>query len=113
MAKELELAYPHTLDSPLKRTARLPSVDILRGIAMVVMALDHTRDWFSNSAALFDPLDLSRTTPELFFTRWITHFCVRFLSSWPVLVLICLESRAEPNRACEIPRNSRAVVHRS
>ncbi len=42
---------------------------------MVVMALDHTRDWFSNSAALFDPLDLSRTTPELFFTRWITHFC--------------------------------------
>ncbi len=75
MAKELELAYPHTLDSPLKRTARLPSVDILRGIAMVVMALDHTRDWFSNSTALFDPLDLSRTTPELFFTRWITHFC--------------------------------------
>jgi uncharacterized membrane protein len=42
---------------------------------MVVMALDHTRDWFSNSAALFDPLDLSRNTPELFFTRWITHFC--------------------------------------
>src|SRR5258708_34671034 len=75
MAKELELAHSHTLDSPLKRTARLPAVDILRGIAMVVMALDHTRDWFSNSTALFDPLDLSRTTPELFFTRCITHFC--------------------------------------
>ena len=52
---------------------RLDSVDVLRGLVMVVMALDHTRDYFSN--ARFDPLDLARTTPALFFTRWITHFC--------------------------------------
>jgi uncharacterized membrane protein len=53
--------------------ARLAGVDILRGLVMVIMALDHTRDFFSN--ATFDPTDLSQTTPWLFFTRWITHFC--------------------------------------
>jgi uncharacterized membrane protein len=42
---------------------------------MVIMALDHTRDFFSNSANLFDPTDLTHTSPMLFFTRWITHFC--------------------------------------
>ena len=40
---------------------------------MILMALDHTRDYFSD--AHFNPLDLSQTTPALFFTRWITHFC--------------------------------------
>src|ERR1035437_4086220 len=55
--------------------ARLQSVDIVRGIVMVIMALDHTRHFLSNSEYLFDPTDLSRTTPLLFFTRWITHFC--------------------------------------
>jgi uncharacterized membrane protein len=55
------------------RSRRVDSVDVLRGLVMIVMALDHTRDYFSG--ARFDPLDLARTTPALFFTRWITHFC--------------------------------------
>jgi uncharacterized membrane protein len=54
-------------------TPRLDAVDLLRGVVMVVMALDHVRDFVSN--ARFDPSDLDRTTPELFATRWITHFC--------------------------------------
>jgi uncharacterized membrane protein len=55
------------------RSSRLNSVDLLRGIAMVVMALDHTWDFFHN--ARFDPLDLSHTTPLLFLARWTTHHC--------------------------------------
>jgi uncharacterized membrane protein len=54
---------------------RIESIDILRGIAMVIMALDHVRDYFHISANTADPLDLSTTTFLLFFTRWITHFC--------------------------------------
>jgi uncharacterized membrane protein len=42
---------------------------------MIIMALDHVRDYFHAGAFLYDPLDLDKTTPVLFFTRWITHFC--------------------------------------
>ncbi len=52
---------------------RLESIDFLRGLVMVIMALDHTRAFFSN--AQFDPTDLTQTNSLLFITRWITHFC--------------------------------------
>lgn len=54
---------------------RVDSIDILRGLVMIIMALDHTRDYFHISAWTQDPLDLATTTPALFLTRWITHFC--------------------------------------
>ena len=54
---------------------RIVSIDIVRGLVMIVMALDHVRDFFHSTALTADPLDLGTTTPVLFFTRWITHFC--------------------------------------
>jgi len=54
---------------------RIDSIDLLRGIVMVIMMLDHTRDFVHSGVLLFDPLDLSKTTTTLFLTRWITHFC--------------------------------------
>lgn len=57
----------------MESAGRIRSVDILRGVIMVIMALDHVRDFYTNVP--FDPLDLDKTGPILFFTRWITHFC--------------------------------------
>lgn len=54
---------------------RIDSIDLLRGLVMIIMALDHTRDYFHISAWTQDPLNLATTTPALFLTRWITHFC--------------------------------------
>jgi uncharacterized membrane protein len=54
---------------------RIQSVDALRGAIMMLMAIDHIRDYVSRSAQQFSPTDLTRTTPAIFFTRWITHFC--------------------------------------
>jgi uncharacterized membrane protein len=54
---------------------RVGSIDILRGLIMIIMALDHTRDFFHNTALTADPLDAATTTPALYFTRWVTHFC--------------------------------------
>ncbi len=58
---------------PTQPRVRLESIDVLRGVIMIVMALDHTRDFFSSSG--LNPTDPATTTIPLFFTRWITHFC--------------------------------------
>ena len=62
--------------------SRLDSIDLLRGIVMVVMVLDHTRDFVHGPAFQYDPTDLTRTSLPIFMTRWITHFCA------PVFVLL-------------------------
>ena len=56
-------------------TARHTALDAVRGAVMVVMALDHVRDFVHVGAMSFQPEDLSRTTPILFLTRWVTHVC--------------------------------------
>lgn len=87
------------LDTPT--TKRIVSIDILRGIVMVIMALDHVRDFFHFSANTADPLAIDGYDLPLFFTRWITHFCA------PIFVLlsgvsIYLQSQRKPLRELAI-----------
>jgi uncharacterized membrane protein len=62
----------------MQRSERLQSIDFLRGLVMILMALDHVREWFTN--APFNPTDLSATTAAYFLTRWATHFCAPVFS---------------------------------
>lgn len=61
------------MSSAAPPSGRIASIDLLRGLVMILMALDHVRDYWSPTA--YNPLDLAQTSPELFLTRWITHFC--------------------------------------
>lgn len=79
---------------------RLESVDLLRGLVMGLMALDHTRHYFSNNA--IDPIDLTQASASLFLTRWITHICA------PVFVLLAgtgaFLSTTRGRTTCELSR---------
>ncbi|HYM95593.1 MAG TPA: heparan-alpha-glucosaminide N-acetyltransferase domain-containing protein, partial [Chitinophagaceae bacterium] len=79
--------------------------DILRGLVMVIMALDHVRDFFfkanvsgGGASVAMDPTNLATTTPALFFTRWITHFCAPvfiFLAGTSVYLMSRKKTRRE------------------
>lgn len=54
---------------------RIESIDLLKGLVMIIMVLDHVRMYFHYSAYEFDPADPTKSTLAIFFTRWVTHFC--------------------------------------
>ncbi len=56
------------------KSERFVALDVLRGLTMVIMALDHSRDFFSLGFVFYAPTDVAITNLEVFFTRWITHF---------------------------------------
>jgi len=60
-------------ETVMSKRVRIEAIDVVRGVIMIFMALDHVRDFFGVPGV--NPTDLSSTTVQLFFTRWITHFC--------------------------------------
>lgn len=84
-------------DSPTVKQ-RIHSIDILRGAVMLIMAIDHSRDFFYFSGPGTDPTNIATTTPILFFTRWITHFCAPtfvFLSGVSAYIAATRRSKSE------------------
>jgi uncharacterized membrane protein len=71
--------YHHTFkvngETDMNTKKRIASIDLLRGMVILLMALDHVRMYFGYGTWYSEPTDLSTTTALLFFTRWITHFC--------------------------------------
>ncbi len=92
---------------------RIPSIDIARGLVMVIMALDHTRDFLHSWSQSNSPLDLSVTTPAIFLTRWITHLCAPafvFLSG--ASAALSLSSAADPIHGMGLPAARRFLLRR-
>jgi uncharacterized membrane protein len=78
---------------------RVESVDLLRGLVMILMALDHTRDFLGVTST--NPTNLAQTTAPLFFTRWITHFCAPaffLLSGTSAYLSLARKSKRELSR---------------
>ena len=77
---------------------RIESIDLLKGLVMVIMALDHTRDYFHFSAFYFDPTDPAQSTLPIFFTRFVTHFCApafSFLAGMSAFIVGKRKSKSE------------------
>src|SRR5919107_1269528 len=75
MISALQPALEKKIRITVKQATRIHSIDLLRGAVMLIMALDHARHIFHTPAMIDEPTNLATTTPMLFFTRWITHFC--------------------------------------
>jgi uncharacterized membrane protein len=92
------LSAAATPASAVERKQRIESVDVARGIVMVLMALDHTRDYLGVAG---DPTDLTRASTALFLTRWITHICAPtffLLTGTGAALSLARKSRGELSR---------------
>ncbi|MCL6259392.1 heparan-alpha-glucosaminide N-acetyltransferase domain-containing protein [Aquiflexum sp. TKW24L] len=77
---------------------RISSIDLVKGLAMLIMALDHVRDYVHAPAFLFDAADPEQTTLAIFFTRWVTHFCApafSFLAGMSAFMISKRKSKKE------------------
>ncbi len=88
---------------------RISSIDTVRGVVMVIMALDHIRDLIHFPSQTFDPTNLATTTVPIFVARWITHFCA------PIFVFLAgtsayFSSQKEDNHLFLIKRGLWLVV---
>jgi uncharacterized membrane protein len=88
----------------VQAAARLRSIDVLRGLVIVLMALDHVRDYFTEIR--FSPLDLSQTNALLFMTRWVTHLCA------PTFIFLAGISAYLLSRRYEVQQLRRFLVTR-
>ena len=87
--------------------SRIASVDVVRGLVMVIMALDHVRELIHVDSLTRDPTDLATTTPAVFFTRWITHLCA------PIFVFLAGTSAyLSAARSGDTPAHRRFLVSR-
>lgn len=84
--------------APAGTRSRIDSIDVLRGVVMVIMALDHVRDFLHAGSQLYSPENLAHTNSILFFTRWITHFCApvfMFLSGVSIYLVMARKGGPE------------------
>ncbi len=89
------------MDKLSENRTRIRSIDLLRGLVMIIMALDHTRDFTHIDGMSGNPLDFATTTPLLFMTRWITHFCAPvfvFLAGTSAYLMGLRKTKAELSR---------------
>jgi len=77
--------------------SRIESLDLLKGLVIVIMAIDHVRDYFHYSSYFFDPTDPTLTNIPLFFTRFITNFCAPAFSFLAGLSALMVGKRKTQN----------------
>jgi uncharacterized membrane protein len=72
---DIMVIHSYKVETTLATGSRVASIDLLRGLVMIIMALDHVRVYMNFDSLVFSPTDLARTTPGLFFMRIVTHLC--------------------------------------
>ena len=92
---------------------RISSIDITRGLVMVIMALDHVRDFMHSTSMSQSPTDLQTTTASLFMTRWVTHLCAPtfvFLSGVSAYILFKRNNNLSASRSFLLKRGIWLVI---